>query len=478
MAGVITPAQYVGGGGGGAVSSVFGRSGAVIAAIGDYTYTQVGADQAGAAAAAQAAAQAFTTAGFAPITNANLLGTPTAPTAAPGDTSTQLATDAFVAAAVTAAVQGLAIKPSVQAATVAALPANTYSNGASGVGATLTAVLPGVLVVDGITVALGNRVLVQDEVAAANNGIYVVTTLGTVSVAYILTRAADMNQAAEVPGAFTFVEAGTVNAGAGFTVAGAGPYVIGTTAINWTQFSGAGEITAGAGLTKTGNTLALTVPVAIANGGTGQITAVAALTALGGITRAVALAASQSGGMTGIGYVGAMGNPASSVGPSAPSVLWVSGGIYGQLLFCDPTMTPNGYVTLTPWGGGALAGTYLALFNSAGTQLGITADLSAQAANGRGIRVPVTGWTAVPSNGLIYMLYTNATQASNAGPYIIHGQAYNNGYPQVSIPANVSALGFVDTGPTTMPASLTFGANGVPSGFSDASPYFFQAFLD
>jgi hypothetical protein len=263
MAGVITPAQYVGGGGGGAVSSVFGRSGVVIAAIGDYTVAQV----------TGAASQTFVTTSvatetaraeaaealLAPLASPVFTGTPTAPTAAPGDTSTQLATDAFVAAAVTAAVQGLAIKPSVQAATVAALPANTYSNGASGVGATLTAVLPGVLVVDGITVALGNRVLVQDEVAAANNGIYVVTTLGTVSVAYILTRATDMNQAAEVPGAFTFVEQGTVNGEAGFTVAGAGPYVIGTTAINWTQFSGAGEITAGAGLTKTGNTLSLGV---------------------------------------------------------------------------------------------------------------------------------------------------------------------------------------------------------------------------
>jgi hypothetical protein len=264
MAGVITPAQYVGGGGGGAVSSVFGRSGVVIAAIGDYTVAQV----------TGAASQTFVTTSvatetaraeaaealLAPLASPALTGTPTAPTAAPGDTSTQLATDAFVAAAVTAAVQGLAIKPSVQAATTTALPANTYSNGASGVGATLTAVLAGVLVVDGITVALGNRVLVQDEVAAANNGIYVVTTPGTVSVAYILTRAADMNQAAEVPGAFTFVEQGTVNAGAGFTVAGAGPYVIGTTAINWTQFSGAGEVTAGTGLTKTGNTLSVTTP--------------------------------------------------------------------------------------------------------------------------------------------------------------------------------------------------------------------------
>jgi hypothetical protein len=261
VGGVITPAQYQGGGGGGgAVSSVFGRAGAVVATTGDYTAAQVGADPAGAATTAQANAEAFTSAGFAPIANAALTGTPTAPTAAPGDTSTQIATDAFVAAAVNAAVQGLAVKPSVQEATTAALPANTYSNGASGVGATLTAVLPGVLTVDGVAVALGSRVLVQDEVAAANNGIYVMTTLGTVSVAYVLTRAADMNQAAEVPGAFVFTEAGTVNAGAGFTVAGAGPYTIGTTAINWTQFSGAGEITAGTGLTKAGNVLSLTGP--------------------------------------------------------------------------------------------------------------------------------------------------------------------------------------------------------------------------
>jgi hypothetical protein len=257
VGGVICPAQYIGGGGGGeAVSSVFGRSGTVVAATGDYTYTQVGADQAGAAAAVLAAVVAS----YAPLASPALTGTPTAPTAAPGDTSTQLATDAFVAAAVSAAVQGLAVKPSVQEATTTALPANTYSNGASGVGATLTAVLPGVLTVDGVAVTLGSRVLVQDEVAAANNGIYVMTTLGTVSVAYVLTRAADMNQAAEVPGAFVFTEAGTVNGGAGFTVAGAGPYTIGTTAINWTQFSGAGEITAGTGLTKTGNVLSLTGP--------------------------------------------------------------------------------------------------------------------------------------------------------------------------------------------------------------------------
>jgi len=192
-----------------------------------------------------------------------LTGTPTAPTGTPGDASTQIATDAFVAAAVNAAVQGLSVKPSVQEATAAALPSNVYSNGSSGVGATLTGVSTGVLTVDGIAVALNDRVLVKNEVAGANNGIYVCTLAGAVGVAYVLTRAADMNTAAQVPGAFAFTEQGTANAGAGFTVASEGPFTIGTTAITWTQFSGAGEITAGTGLSKSGNTLSNTWGAAV-----------------------------------------------------------------------------------------------------------------------------------------------------------------------------------------------------------------------
>jgi hypothetical protein len=169
----------------------------------------------------------------------------------PGDAVTKSYADAIA--------QGLAVKPSVKEATAAALPANVYNNGASGVGATLTGVSTGVLTVDGQAVALNDRVLVQNEVAAANNGIYTCTTAGAIGVLYVLTRATDMNQPSEIPGAFVFVENGTVNAGAGFTVASAGPFTIGTTAINWTQFSGAGEITAGAGLVKAGNTLSLGV---------------------------------------------------------------------------------------------------------------------------------------------------------------------------------------------------------------------------
>jgi len=169
--------------------------------------------------------------------------------------------------------QGLTVKGSVVAATTGTLPANTYANGTSGVGATLTATANAALAAqDGTTLTVNQSLLVKNEATAANNGIYTLTQVGDGTHPYILTRRTDNDQAGDIPGAFVFVETGTVNAGSGFVVAGAGPYTVGTTAINWTQFSGAGEITAGSGLTKSGNTLSITAPVTIALGGTGSIT--------------------------------------------------------------------------------------------------------------------------------------------------------------------------------------------------------------
>jgi hypothetical protein len=191
------------------------------------------------------------------------------------------ATDLANKGYVDAVAQGLSVKYSCLEATTAALPSNTYANGAAGIGATLTATANGALVVDGITVAAGDRLLVKNEATAANNGIYVVTATGSAGAPYVLTRAVDMDIPAQIAGAFVFVEEGAVNAGAGFVVAAPGPYVIGTTAISWTQFSGAGEIAAGTGLTKVGNTIALSSPVSLANGGTGGTDAPTARTGLG-----------------------------------------------------------------------------------------------------------------------------------------------------------------------------------------------------
>jgi len=149
---------------------------------------------------------------------------------------------------------GLDIKASCRVATAAALPACTAAG--SKVGKTLTMDAVGVLTVDGVATALNNRILVKDQAIGANNGIYRVTTEGTASVAAILTRATDADQDAEVTaGMFTFIEEGTENADNGLALITNDPITVDTTALVFSQFTGTGAIVAGAGLTKTGNTL-------------------------------------------------------------------------------------------------------------------------------------------------------------------------------------------------------------------------------
>jgi hypothetical protein len=97
--------------------------------------------------------------------------------------------------------------------------------------------------------------LVQKEAASANNGVYLCTVAGAIGTAYVLTRTTDANTSADLIGAFTFIEEGTVNASAGFVCLNNSAITIGTTGVTFTQFSGAGEITAGTGLTKSGNTI-------------------------------------------------------------------------------------------------------------------------------------------------------------------------------------------------------------------------------
>ena len=153
---------------------------------------------------------------------------------------------------------GLSIKASVRMATVSALPACTYANGSSGVGATLTANANGAApAIDGVTPAVNDRILVKDEATGANRGIYVWTSVGGSTTPWVLTRATDSDTAAELAGAFVFVELGTTNAGSGWVLPLDATLVVGTTSQAWTQFSGAGEITAGTNLSKSGNTLSV-----------------------------------------------------------------------------------------------------------------------------------------------------------------------------------------------------------------------------
>jgi hypothetical protein len=109
---------------------------------------------------------------------------------------------------------------------------------------------------------LGDRILVKDEGAShADHGLYEVTTEGTVGVAFVLTRVTDADQDSgtgppnEVnAGLFTFIEEGTL-ANTGWVLSTPNPITVDVTAISFTQFSGAGSIVAGAGLSKAGDTI-------------------------------------------------------------------------------------------------------------------------------------------------------------------------------------------------------------------------------
>ena len=149
-------------------------------------------------------------------------------------------TDAATKAYVDDAVQGLSAKDSVRAATTA--------NG------TLSSAFANGQAIDGVTLATGDRILLKNQTAGAENGIYTVNASGAP------TRAVDFDANAEVAkGAFIFVEEGTTNADAGFVLTTDGAITLGTTALAFTQFSGAGDITAGDALTKSGNTLSVAV---------------------------------------------------------------------------------------------------------------------------------------------------------------------------------------------------------------------------
>jgi len=184
----------------------------------------------------------------------------------------QLATKQYV----DAVAEGLHVHASCAAATPATLASITggtvtYNNGTAGVGATLTLSVA-LTVLDGYTLINGDRVLVKNEVASANNGIYTWATGGTV-----LTRATDFDTAAEMAsGDFTFVTYGTLYANTGWVQTDP-VTVVGTSPVTWIQFSGAGSYTAGTGLTLTGTQFSIT-NTAVTAGAYGSATQVGTFT--------------------------------------------------------------------------------------------------------------------------------------------------------------------------------------------------------
>ncbi len=147
---------------------------------------------------------------------------------------------------------GLDVKPSVRAASTANLS------------------LSGLSTVDGVALAAGDRVLVKNQTTSPANGIYIAA-----SVAW--ARATDANVWPELPGAFVFVEQGTVNADTGWVCTADAGGTLGTTSVGWSQFTGIGSPSGGTGITVSGNQVAL-ANTAVAAGAYGTAAAVATFT--------------------------------------------------------------------------------------------------------------------------------------------------------------------------------------------------------
>ena len=205
-------------------------------------------------------------------------------------TTPTAASDAATKGYVDSVANGLDVKASVRYATTADV-AGTYNNGAG----TITAGSNGAFSIDGQVPSAGDRILLKNQSTTTQNGIYTVTTVGSGSAAYVLTRTPDADAASEITGgAFVFVEEGTANADNGYVFTHNGEPTLGTDAITLAQFSGAGQISNGAGLTKTGNTLAVAVDTTSIEISSNELQVVA-----GGITNAMLAGSIAEGKLAG-----------------------------------------------------------------------------------------------------------------------------------------------------------------------------------
>ena len=170
---------------------------------------------------------------------------------------------------------GLDIHTAVRLETTGALSAG-YSNGSSGVGATLTnSGTQAALVIDGVAAVANNRILVQQQSNAAHNGIYVVTNIGSASSNWILTRSTDANTfGLNTPtklgqGSYVFVTSGNTRAGQSFVCNTVGTITFGTTNITFAQFFATPVYSGTAPINVTGQVISLTGVVGPTKGGTG-----------------------------------------------------------------------------------------------------------------------------------------------------------------------------------------------------------------
>jgi phage-related tail fiber protein len=288
------------------------------------------------------------------------------------------AQDAATKAYVDAMKTGLDFKDSVKVATTANLTA-----------------LSGPQTIDGVSTSPGDRVLVKNQTTGSQNGLYQVAVGAW-------TRTTDFDANAEVTGgAFVFVEEGTANADSAWVLTNDGTTTVGTTALSFTQFSGAGQITAGTGLSKSGNTLSISnTAVSAASYGSASQVATFTVNAQGQLTAASNTSiAISSGAVSGL---------AASATTDTTSASNISSGTLAaarlpQFTGGDVTTAAAGSVSLTLANSGVTAGTYRSVTVDAKGR--VTAGTNPTTLSGYGITDALSNSTSSTQNGYFGNIY-------------------------------------------------------------------------
>lgn len=313
---------------------------------------------------------------------------------------------------------GLVVKDSARVATTADLSA-TYNNGTSGVGATLTGSATPILI-DNVSLSTTNRVLVKNQSNLFENGIYEVTTVGTSSPStpWVITRTTDADQTADfTEGMFVFVTQGDDNAGTGWVLQTTGTITVGSSDIQFAQFSGNVTYTGVAPIIVDGTNIELDYPLAITYGGTGESTATEAfnslspITSLGdliygdGTSSATRLAGNIS---TTIQFLSQVGDGSISAAPAWYTLTKSDVGldqVENTALSTWPGSTSLvivGTVTTGVWNGTAIANAYLQNSTISGVSLGSNLfSLSTSSGGGISITGAATSYNGSTSANIV-----------------------------------------------------------------------------